>query len=301
MGGRSLALSLLGAVAAIVPARAGDAGLRDFPATLVAEEPQVETEIAPQAGVLGYGEGRRTDLNADLAVQFTETFGGIVNPDYTFLRPGGQGFQALEVGAKYQFVANAPHEIVLSAAVLATLGGVGSRIVEADSYTSVVPTVFYGKGAGDLPEALAWARPFALTGQVGLVVPTRRHTRGDDAEDGGSVANPFVVSLEGSLQYSLPYLSRTARDGALGGVLADLVPLVEYDLEIPVANRGGARLPTVGTINPGVLWIDEAHGTTWGLEALIPINRASGTHPGVRLQLSYSFRSPFLHGTRTED
>ena len=81
-------------------------------------------------------------------------------------------------------------------------------------------------------------------------------------------------------------------ENAVPKVLAALIPLVEYDIEVPVANTG-AHAMTIGKVNPGFLLLDAERNITWGLEALIPINRASGSHPGARLQLSYSFQTPY--------
>ena len=289
-----LALALPFAVASR-PVLANDAGKRDFPATLVVEEPQTETEVAPQIAGSTYNGARRTDLSTDLSLQLATPFSVLVGPDYTILRPGGSGFQALSIGAKYQFVTNSDQEIVVSVGVSSTLGGTGYAPIGADTYTSVIPTLFFGKGAGDLPDSVAWARPFALTGQVGFGLPTRLRSRDIDAEPGSItpfVANPYVVSVAGSFQYSLPYAAENDSRVAVPAAFSALIPLVEYAIDVPVANNG-SHVPVTGTIDPGFLWVNEKSNTTWGLEALIPINRASGTHPGARLQLSYSFDPPW--------
>ncbi len=271
-------------------ASAGDSGERDFPATLVVQEPQVETEIAPQIARFGNGDARQTDLSTELSLQLAAPLSVFVSPDYTILRPGGSGFQALEVGFKYQFVTDAAHEIVVSAGVSSELGGIGSPLVDADTFTTIIPTLYLGKGAGDLPDALRYARPIAVTAQLGFAAPTRANrASSESATDAPFEAIPSTIRLQGSLQYSLPYLSEAEPTVAIPRALRGFVPLVEYDVEIPVANLG-AHASTLGTINPGVLWVDGK--LTLGLEALIPINRESGTHPGVRLQASYSFSTP---------
>lgn len=62
-----------------------------------------------------------------------------------------------------------------------------------------------------------------------------------------------------------------------------MIPLVEVNLQTPVANTLTSGTATTGTINPGVIWV----GNTFqvGVEALIPINRQSGTNVGFIAQL----------------
>ena len=43
-------------------------------------------------------------------------------------------------------------------------GHSGAQVVDADEPNSILPGVFFGKGFGDLPDGLAWLRPFAITG-----------------------------------------------------------------------------------------------------------------------------------------
>ena len=42
---------------------------------------------------------------------------------------------------------------------------------------------------------------------------------------------------------------------------------------------------TTGTINPGIIWV--------GLEAIIPINEASGSGLGMRAQIHWHFANVF--------
>ena len=51
----------------------------------------------------------------------------------------------------------------------------------------------------------------------------------------------------------------------------------------PVANNFGNPYTTTGTVNPGVIWVGSYFQV--GLEAMIPINRESGSGVGVIGQL----------------
>jgi hypothetical protein len=50
-----------------------------------------------------------------------------------------------------------------------------------------------------------------------------------------------------------------------------------------MANNFGNPSTTTGTVNPGVIWVGSYFQV--GIEAMIPINRASGTGVGVLGQL----------------
>jgi hypothetical protein len=62
-----------------------------------------------------------------------------------------------------------------------------------------------------------------------------------------------------------------------------LIPIVEAQFSTPVANNAGTGIVTTGTINPGVIWVGNYFQV--GLEAIVPINHASGTGVGVIAQL----------------
>lgn len=291
---RQSSICCIGATLVTLSAQAEDAGLRDFPATLVVDEPQVETEVSPQIAAWAFADRGRRDVSSELSLQLTKPFAVIFSPIYTALARGRGGFQAFGFGTKYQFLADAKHEFILSAGVSSTLGGTGSASVGADTFSSLVPTVYFGKGFGELPGSLGWARPFAITGEVGLEVPTRPRSREAEFGQGigGTAANPVSLRLQGSLQYNFIYAVANRSLGGWSKTFDNLVPIVEYELEVPIGRVDGQNV-VVGTINPGFLLVDERHHTTWGLEALLPVNRASGNHPGARLQLSYSFDTPW--------
>ena len=83
----------------------------------------------------------------------------------------------------------------------------------------------------------------------------------------------------------MPYLKSAVVDLGLPDFINHLIPLVEANLQTPVANTLTSGTMTTGTINPGVIWV----GNTFqvGIEALIPINRQSGTNVGVIAQLHF--------------
>src|SRR5205823_9394165 len=140
-------------------------------------------------------------------------------------------FQNLETSVKYQFVSDAQNERILAAGLGYEWGASGDAAVGAERHSTLTPSLFFGQGAGGLPEGLAWARPLAVTGLVGYAVPTRGHD--------GPEANPRVLTWGLALEYSLPYLAAHVRDLGLPEFVNHLTPLVEAAFESPAGAAGG--------------------------------------------------------------
>jgi hypothetical protein len=81
----------------------------------------------------------------------------------------------------------------------------------------------------------------------------------------------------------LQYLQSFVRDIGLPAPLSRMVPLVELALETPLT-RVKTR-ETTGTVNPGIIWFGRY--VQLGIEALVPINRASGKNVGVIGQVHF--------------
>ena len=92
------------------------------------------------------------------------------------------GFGNLELGAKYQFFTSAEHEAILSLGAEVEIGGTGQNQLEADTFSTWTPAFFFGKGLGDLPDTLSLLRPVAVTGVVGVGIPTSASTRTTDGD-----------------------------------------------------------------------------------------------------------------------
>src|SRR6185437_7646376 len=106
--------------------------------------------------------------------------------------------------------------------------------------------------------------------------------------------NPRVLNWGGSIQYSLPYLKSAVMDLGLPDFINHLIPLVEANLQKPVANTLTSGTLTTGTISPGVIWVGQYFQV--GVEALIPINRQSGSNVGAIAQLHYYLDDIDPHG-----
>jgi hypothetical protein len=273
-------------------------GNRFFPATLGIDDPGVNDELSlPTVDSFNTGDNppvRQRDVSAEFSKRITEDFAISFGSTYTFLGPmdptvaGANGFQNLDTTFKYRVYKNPEHEFVMSVGV-SIEWATGAKEVGAEPFNSYIPNIYFGKGLGDLPDTLWWIRPFAITGQVGYAIPARNFTTtfGIDPDSGNVTADtefhPRILNWGGTIQYSMPYLKSAVVDLGLPEFINHLIPLVEATLQTPVANTLTSGTLTTGTINPGVIWV----GSTFqiAIEALIPINRQSGSNVGVIAQL----------------
>jgi hypothetical protein len=276
-------------------------GNRFFPATLTIDDPGVNDELAAptmswfKTPTTADGPAfRQRDISFEFSKRITEDFAIAVASTWSRLHaPGGptmtgaNGWQNLETSFKYRLYKNDEHEFVLSAGLEIEWGGSGAQGVGAERFNVYTPTVYFGKGMGDLP--VEWLRPFAVTGQVGYAIPAKSATVTVTTDDGEqeieTELNPRVLVWGGSLQYSMPYLKSAVIDLGLPDIVNRMIPIVEASLQTPVANTFTSGTKTTGTINPGIIWAGKY--MQFGMEAMIPINRDSGSGIGAIAQLHF--------------
>jgi len=303
---RLVRAGLPGLAIALVPLGEGVAheivGNRFFPATLGIDDPGVNDELSfPTVSSFKTGDDpsfKQRDISGEFSKRITEAFAVSFGVTHShFSAPGGptgfgaDGFQNLETTFKYRLFKDPLHEFVMSVGLSVEWGRTGAQSVGAEQFNVYTPTLYVGKGFGDLPDALSWIRPVAVTGQVGYAIPGRRSTTtfGVDPDTGDPTVdtefNPRVLNWGGTVQYSMPYLKSAVYDLGLPDFFNRFIPLVEATMQTPVSNTFTSGTMTTGTINPGFLWV----GNTFqvGVEALIPINRQSGTNVGVIAQLHF--------------
>lgn len=279
-------------------------GARFFPAGLNVDDPCVADELSmPTVSQFRNGDdpsARQTDISGEYSKRITDTFGVSIGSTWTRLRPPGgpnaSGFQDLETEFKWQFLTDAAHEFVMSAALGIEWGRTGAQSLGVEPFNVYTPTLYFGKGFGDLPDALNWARPFAITGLVGYAIPGRSSTTTIDPVtlDADVEFNPRVLVWGATLQYSMPYLKTNVVDLGLPDFINRLVPIVEASFETPVSNTLTSGTVTTGTINPGVIWIGDHFQV--GVEAIVPVNRQSGTGVGVMGQIHFYLDDIFPNG-----
>ena len=277
-------------------------GNRFFPATLGIDDPGVNDELSlPTVSSFKTGDDpsfRQRDISTEFSKRITEAFAISFGSTFSSFRPpggltgiGASGFQNLETTFKYRVFKDPEHEFVMSVGLSVEWGGTGAQSVGADSFNTYTPTLWFGKGFGDLPDTMSWIRPVAVTGQIGYAIPGRRSTNtfGIDPDSGDPTVDtefhPRVLNWGGTVQYSMPYLKSAVYDLGLPDFINRFIPLVEATFQTPVSNTFTSGTLTTGTINPGFLWVGNTF--QFGIEALIPINRQSGTNVGVIAQLHF--------------
>jgi hypothetical protein len=272
----------------------GFAGKRFFPATLATEDPFVADELSlptifhqksPASG--DEPASRETDFSVDMSKRITENFGIGIDTTYKVIHPDGRasqrGFDNLEASVKYKFYQNDLHEAIVSAGIDWDIGGTGARRVGAESFSTITPGVFFGKGFGDLPADMKYLRPIAITGQVGVGIPTRSSTTtiGDEG-DIDVERNPHTLEWGFSIQYSLPYLQSFVEDVGLKAPFNRMIPVVEFAMSTAL-DRGASG--TTGSVNPGIIWAGQ--DIQLAVEAVIPVNQRSGNSVGVLAQVHF--------------
>jgi hypothetical protein len=287
------ALALTAVCAAVnLPAAAHVvAGARVFPVTLTFDDPGVGDEATLPQFV--YPPTPKDQTEYQLQWEYDKT----ITPDTALIYNQGwnvlehaageatkTGFQNVFLTGKWQAYTNGPHELVVSLGVIREFSGNQATVnVGGDAYGSTAPTIYAGKGLGDLPIGLL--RPLAVTGELSYIIPDRRLN--STADNSG---NPYSWSGAFSVQYSIPYLQSQVRSFGLPSFVAHLIPLVETDWYSPAAGPA-TGFPSTLIVAPGFIYLGET--MQWGIEALIPANRAAGTHVGVIAQLHFFFDDLF--------
>jgi hypothetical protein len=260
------------------------AGGRVFPVTLTFDDPGVGDELTlPQAvWQRSAGPTYQTQLQWEFDKRITPTTAIIINQGWDILHnPGDKvrnGFENTFVTGKWQAYTNGAHEFVVSLGVIREFPGNANTVnIGGDTYGTTAPTIYFGKGFGDLP--IGYLRPFAITGELSYAIPDRQlNSAGDNS------GNPRAISGGLSLQYSMPYLHSQVRDLGLPPFLNRLIPLVEFDYFAPTAGPAPGN-PTTFTLAPGFIY--EGDTFQFGIEALIPANKAAGQNVGVIAQLHF--------------
>ena len=301
----SIRIMLAAALVTAIPGTAlahGFAGKRFFPATLATDDPFVADELSlptlARRNVAGEDGGpaiRQSSASVDIAKRITPNFGVEAGASYLRLKSDEGSVRGLDnwaAGAKYQFHEDDEHESIASVGVDWDIGNTGAKRVGAESFSRVTPALFVGKGFGDLPDSLQFLKPLAITGSLGVALPTRKSTTTVDADGNASIErHPDALKVGLAVEYSLPYLQSFVKDVGLPEPLSRMVPIVELDLEKPLDRGGGSW---TGTVNPGILWAGRA--VQVGLEAVIPVNSATGGGKGVLLQFHFFLDDVFPRG-----
>jgi hypothetical protein len=262
----------------------GFAGSRFFPATVATDDPFVADELSlPTFQAIrqpGSPPTKTFDFSGSISMRVTKDFGLSFADGYQFQKPSGGktigGFDNMTLSAKYQILESDAHEAIVTIGVDAGIGGTGRKLIGADSFSTITPALFFGKGLGDL--SIDLLRPIAITGSLGVSFPTEASSR-----EATVVHHPNTLRWGIALEYSLIYLQTQVKDIGLKTPFDPLIPLVEFSMDSPL-NRGNYG-PTTGTINPGIIWSGKT--SQFAVEAVIPVNSHTGNNVGVLAQVHF--------------
>ncbi|MBI2902787.1 MAG: hypothetical protein HYY12_04275 [Candidatus Methylomirabilis oxyfera] len=281
------ALLLSAAIIVLAPSAGwghGVVGKRFFPTTLAIEDPFVSDELSFVVGHIKGPEGKETELEVEIQKRLSPNFSLGFGGAYKIIKPSGghggeegeheestgtaYGFSNPTVSLRYQFLRDTVHELAGTLALNITPGGVGARRVESLSETTLTPALQIGKGFGDLPDAAAWLKPFAVTSSLGFNIFT-----------GHSHTEELDNNLEWgvTLMYSIPYLQSFVKDVGIPWPFSRLIPIVEFNGETLLTGHGSGD--TTAFANPGLIWAGKY--IQLAVEAKIPLNDISGHHVGI--------------------
>jgi len=241
----------------------GVVGERFFPATLAIDDPFVADELSLPTVSITKRHGSadapptlETDFSAELSKRLSPDLGLSLSGTLILLDPTQgptiAGFDNMGIQLKYVFLKSPEHELILAGGVDIDVGGTGQQRVGGVSFSTFTPSLFFGEGLGDLPAALRFLRPLAVTGVLGLALPTH--------------VDPRVFQWGLTFQYSLQYLQAYVRDVGLPPPFNRMIPIVELPMQTSV--EGVSR--TAGSVNPGIIWFGRY--IQLGLEAVIPVH-----------------------------
>ncbi len=279
------AVVFAGILAVLAPVSAwahGFAGQRFFPTTFQVDDPFISDEFSVLINRAKGPDTKTTEIDIDYSKRIVPKFGLEFHEAYLHQRAddgsSANGWDNLGVGAKWQFLTNEPHELIMSLGTDIDIGGTGAHRV-ADSFSTISPAIFFGKGFGDLPESLNFLRPFAITGAVGPNFPTRSKnvTINPDTGEADIERNPLTLTWAFSVQYSLMYLQSFVRDIGLGDPFKRMILVTEFPMETCMS--ADCKGKVTGTVNPGIVWAGKL--MELGIAAQIPINSRSGRSVGV--------------------
>ncbi len=238
---------------------------RDFPKTLLFDEPGIDDEVSLPTVLF---VPRETDVDFELDKRLTEWLSLQINGGYTELARIGEssagGWQNSNATLKVLAYADRAMEQLVSFSLTREFGGSGARRIGAERVGSTVAALNFGQGFAALAGAPAF-KPFAITGVAGFLVP--------DSAAAGGVRQALVST---SLQYSLDVLAGSDAGLRVPGFIRPLIPIVEFTY----------AMPAHGTLAPGLIYAGEGYQVA--VEALVPLTRASGTHVGAIAQLNIS-------------
>lgn len=277
--GCALAVALVDGLAASRACAHGVVGDYIFLEPLVAEDPTPANEfdiVQPQW--TRTAEGRSFSIGTELEkilgtdAQGLPRFSASVATSWQYNSPNDgpntDGFDNLEMAAKYAFWIVPGHELLLSFAVSLQLP-TGSPAIEEQQHTSLGPSLLWEKALGDLPDrpVLKYMRPFGFQGGVHYLPAL-----------GGPTSHR--LSADQVVEYSLPYLGNNVHDLGLKAPFRNLFLFTEFNYSQLIAGPAGQTFPSI-VMTPGIAYVGYRFELSIGTQ--LALNNASvpDTHAAI--------------------
>jgi hypothetical protein len=263
-----------------------DAKGRDFPKTLTLDEPGVDDEVSlptfshqTNAAAGHMAATIENDIDFEVDKRLTARLQLQINGGYRSLADAGAdsryGWNDVSLTAKYVVMDVPDSETILTLGGTRSFARTGARGVGAETAGSTIPTFYFGQGFGAFAMP-ALLRPFAVTGTIAYLFPDRQAAPG-----AARFGQTFQLGV--SWQYSLKYLSPVIEGNGIPKLLEHIVAIAELTYDVGV--DGGGSVPRI--VAPGLIYAGD--GYQLALEALLPLNTASGHGVGAIAQLNLSF------------
>jgi hypothetical protein len=182
--------------------------------------------------------------------------------------PNEDGFNNLDLFAKYAFLIVPDHEFLMSFAIQLQLPA-GNPSVEEQQHTSLGPELLWEKALGDLPNLpyLRFLRPFGFQGDAGYLPALGGHTS-------------HQLFADQVIEYSLPYLSNNVQDIGLKPPFRDLFLFTEINYAQLVRGPSGQTFPNL-VATPGIAYVGYRFELSVGTQFALNNASVPGTHAAV--------------------
>jgi len=251
----------------------GIAGDRYFPPTISVDDPYAAYEAHAGFGKspnLGINNSKSNLWMVGAGVEPFEGFGIAIDAIYrnpnNNLEPQINGFDNLYYSVKKELTINEKHEYALTFGLNGQIAGTGSS--GFDNFSTYMPTIFYAKGFGDLPNSMNLFKPFAVSGVLGYQMPTDQ-------------SQPKVLNWGFTLQYSFMYLNDHVKSTGWGEPFNHMIAVIEFPLQTCLSGICNGQV--LGSVNPGVTWVGKEFNLS--AELVFPINSYSGQGTGFLLSI----------------
>jgi hypothetical protein len=255
---------------------------RDFPKTLIFDEPGIDDEVSLPTIIFAPEDPsgqHETDLNFELDKRLTQSVSVQINIGYSLIpqpaAPTRTGWQDAQATLKIILFDNPAAERLVSLSLIRDFGATGAARIGVTNTSATTAALNIGQGFAPYT-ASPILKPFALTGSAGILIPDATHQNtGDQA----------IISA--SLQYSLDVLFNTLPQAGAGrlAIFRPLIPIIEFTTAQPLTGTPART----AIASPGLIYSGD--GFQLAAEALLPLSRASGTHVGFIAQLNISLRT----------